>query len=59
MIKLDQKGQSLTEYLILLLLIALTSAAAAKTIGGRVRGKLMEAADHINSDITINGANIN
>ncbi len=49
----NEKGQGLTEYLILLLLIALTSVAAARTIGTRVKAKLEEAANHINSDITI------
>jgi len=52
---LNESGQGLTEYLILILLIALTSVAAARTIGTRVKSKLQEAANHINSDITIGG----
>ncbi|MDR3607348.1 MAG: Flp family type IVb pilin [Oligoflexia bacterium] len=52
---LDQKGQALTEYIALVLLIAVVSIAATKALGGTVKMKLQEARDHINSDITIDG----
>jgi Flp pilus assembly pilin Flp len=55
--KLDQSGQGLTEYIALLLLIAVVSFGVTKTLGSRVKSKIKEAADHINSDISLqNGA---
>jgi Flp pilus assembly pilin Flp len=51
--KLDQKGQGLTEYIALLLLIAVVSFGVTKTLGSRVKSKIKEAADHINSDISL------
>jgi len=51
----DQKGQGLTEYITLLLLVSVFSIAAAKTLGGRIKRKIQVAADHINSDISLEG----
>jgi Flp pilus assembly pilin Flp len=50
---LDQKGQGLTEYLVLLLLIAIVSIAATKSLGGTIKRKIEEAERHVNSDLTI------
>ena len=50
---LDNKGQGLTEYLILLLLVAVISIGAAKTLGAKVKSKIVEATDHIDSEITL------
>jgi Flp pilus assembly pilin Flp len=49
----NENGQALTEYIALVLLIAIVSIAATKALGGTVKMKLQEARDHINSDITI------
>jgi Flp pilus assembly pilin Flp len=46
--KLNQNGQGLTEYLILMLLICVVSVAAAQGLGKTVRNKLKEARDNIN-----------
>ena len=50
---LDQKGQGLTEYITLLLLVSICSVAVAKTLGGTIKRKIQEAERHINSDITL------
>jgi len=47
--KLDQKGQGLTEYITLLLLISVCSIAVTKTLGGEIKRKLHEAEEHIKS----------
>lgn len=51
--KLDEKGQGLTEYLILLLLISIVSIAAVQTLGSTIKGKLQMAKRHIESDVTL------
>jgi Flp pilus assembly pilin Flp len=43
----DERGQGLSEYLILVLLIAVGSIAAARTLGGTVKGKIEMANRHI------------
>jgi len=43
----DEAGQGLTEYLVLLLLIAVISISAARTLGNTIRGKLEMAERHI------------
>ena len=48
---LDEKGQGLTEYITLLVLVALVAVGAAKSIGTTVRNKLETARKHINQDI--------
>jgi len=49
----DRTGQGLTEYLILVLLIAVVSIAAAKSLGGAIKGKLQMARDHIRKDVVL------
>jgi Flp pilus assembly pilin Flp len=49
----NNQGQALTEYIALVLLIAVVSIAATKALGGAVKLKLQDARDHINSDITV------
>jgi Flp pilus assembly pilin Flp len=51
--KLDHKGQGLTEYLILLLLVSVVSIAAVKALGSTVKLKIQEARNHINSDVVL------
>jgi len=49
----DQNGQGLTEYLILLLLIAVVSIVATRTLGRVIHDKVELAKRHIESDITL------
>jgi Flp pilus assembly pilin Flp len=51
--KLNESGQGLTEYLILLMLVAVVSIAAVRSLGGTVKSKLETARRHIHSDVTI------
>ena len=44
---LDQKGQGLTEYITLLLLVSVCSIAVAETLGGTIKRKIEEARSHI------------
>lgn len=53
--ELNESGQGLTEYLILLMLISVVSIAAAKTLGSTIKTKLQDARNHINQDITVDG----
>lgn len=54
MFELDQKGQSLTEYIILLVLVSLVAVGAAKSVGKTIRAKIETARSHILSDINFN-----
>ena len=47
-LKLGNKGQGLTEYLVLLLLVAVISIGAVKALGNTVKSKLKEAQTQIN-----------
>ena len=47
--KLNESGQGLTEYLILLILIAVTCIGVVQTLGSRVEEKLKKAHEKINS----------
>ena len=49
----DQRGQGLTEYLVLILLIAVLSIAAVRSLGGTIRSKIQLAQRHINSDVSL------
>ncbi|MBC7691581.1 MAG: hypothetical protein H7222_07410 [Methylotenera sp.] len=49
----NQKGQSLTEYLILLVLISVVSIAGVQSLGKAIHGKLKDAKEKINS-ISVN-----
>ena len=49
----NQKGQGLTEYLILVLLIAVVSIVTTQTLGQTIKKKIKEVNDHINSGIVI------
>lgn len=50
--RLDEKGQSLTEYITLLVLVALVSIGAVSTLGKRVKGKIARASKKISSGIS-------
>lgn len=49
----NTKGQGLTEYLMLVLLIAVVSISIVKSIGTQVQSKLKLARDNIQRDITL------
>lgn len=51
--KLDQKGQGLTEYITLLLLVSVCSIVAVSTLGSKIKSKIQVATDHINKDISL------
>jgi len=51
--KIGTKGQGLTEYLILLILVAVISIAGAKSLGTTVKNKLRLAKDHINKEVSL------
>jgi Flp pilus assembly pilin Flp len=46
---LDQKGQGLTEYIALLLLISVASIGVTKTFGKAIKTKIIEAREEVNS----------
>lgn len=49
---LNSKGQGLTEYLMLVLLIAVVSIGATKTLGNTVKIKLQQVRRQINENVT-------
>ena len=53
----NREGQGLTEYLVLLLLIAVISIAAVRSLGGTIKDKLEMAQRHIRSDVTLEEKN--
>lgn len=53
----NQKGQSLTEYLILILLVAVISITAVKALGTTIRSKLEQAKNHIQKDVVLRRSN--
>lgn len=48
----DCKGQGLAEYLILLMLVAIVSITATKSLGNLIRQKLQQARAEINREVT-------
>lgn len=54
----DEKGQGLTEYLILVLLIAVISIGATKSLGKTIKQKIQMAREHISQEVGLedNGA---
>ncbi len=48
---LNNKGQGLTEYITLLVLVSLVAVGATKSVGKLIREKIETARRHINSDI--------
>jgi Flp pilus assembly pilin Flp len=53
----NNRGQGLTEYLILLMLISVVCIAGAKALGNTVKAKIEEARNQINSEVTFRGGN--
>ncbi|MFL5814415.1 MAG: Flp family type IVb pilin [Bdellovibrionia bacterium] len=50
---MNQSGQGLTEYITLLLLIAVVSIGVTQTLGKRVKEKIKKASEEINSGLVI------
>ena len=53
MMRLDQKGQGLTEYLMLMILISVISIGVTKALGNTIKTKIKEAQNHINKEVTL------
>lgn len=51
---LDSSGQGLTEYIILLMLVAVVSIGVVNTLGDTVKKKIEQAKEQINSKVTWN-----
>lgn len=47
------KGQALTEYIILLLLVAVISIVAVTSLGKTIRSKIQTARRHINEQVSL------
>jgi len=50
-----EKGQGLTEYLILMLLVAVVSIAAVRSLGNIIYKKLMQVRNQINTEVDLGG----
>jgi Flp pilus assembly pilin Flp len=51
----NQRGQGLTEYIVLLMLVSVISISAVSLLGRTVKGKIEEANKAINSKVTDGG----
>lgn len=49
----NQDGQGLTEYITLLLLIAIVSLGVTKTLGKEIKRNIQQAKDHLNKELTL------
>jgi Flp pilus assembly pilin Flp len=52
-ILMNEKGQGLTEYIVLLLLIAVISIGAVKTLGKEIKRNITQAKDHLNTELVL------
>jgi Flp pilus assembly pilin Flp len=50
---LDEKGQGLTEYLMLLFLISIVSIATTRSLGSLIQRKLKEAKNHVEKELVL------
>lgn len=50
--RLNQQGQGLTEYILLVLLIGVVSITAVKSLGTEIQSKIKQARDSLNRDAT-------
>jgi Flp pilus assembly pilin Flp len=53
---LGKTGQGLTEYLILMVLVAVAAIGAATSLGGTIRSKIQAVRTQINSNVSIERA---
>jgi Flp pilus assembly pilin Flp len=51
----SERGQGLTEYLILLMLVCVVSIAAVQSLGKEVKTKIQKVKEKINQEVTIDG----
>ncbi len=51
--KKDEAGQGLSEYLILLMLVAIVSIGAVKSLGGAVKSKIDTAKRNIQREVVL------
>ncbi len=51
----NSSGQTLTEYLILLVILAIASIGLTNTLGSRIRTKLKAASEKIDREVQIDG----
>jgi Flp pilus assembly pilin Flp len=51
----NDRGQGLTEYIVLLMLVSVISIAAVSTLGRTVKGKIEEASRAINTQVSDSG----
>ena len=49
----DERGQGLTEYIILLMLVSIVSIAAVKTLGNEIKDRLQHARKKINEEVVV------
>lgn len=52
----SESGQGLTEYLILLMLVAIVSVGATRSLGHVLRDKLQQARNELNREVTQYGS---
>jgi Flp pilus assembly pilin Flp len=52
---LNEQGQGLTEYIVLVMLISVVSIVAVRSLGATVKDKLRVARDRINQEVTVDG----
>ena len=52
----NSNGQGLTEYLMLIVLIAVVSIVATKSLGNTIKEKIQHARQHINSEISFSSS---
>lgn len=48
----NEQGQGLTEYIVLLMLVAVISIGMVQTLGKTIKSKIQEANNHINSGVS-------
>ncbi len=55
--RLNQKGQGMTEYILIVALIAVAVIGAVKIFGGKINSGFKNAGDQIGSAVNNNGSN--
>ena len=51
----NRQGQGLTEYLILVMIVAVASITIVQGFGGKIRAKISEATDTIEDRVNVSG----
>lgn len=58
MLKLNNKGQTLVEYVLIISLITVVAIAAVKILGGRLKDKITEVGCEISGKIFVEGESV-